>query len=202
MNTDSLRQLTEELRSGSVGLMLDTNALRTSNALFDLAEMIQALNDHRPEQQRIQLFVSQLVCAERLYQLKRQHAARYDRDVFLQQLGSKGIVREAFDAPHAAHFADLMHTLFQTDEEWQHFKLEWYIQKLGMADKCQVRAKGRRCSSTVDWLIMVQAGTGNRWLITEDSGAEFRGFDRKVSLADAKKAVMALMTSLPVPVLH
>jgi len=202
MNAAILRQLTEELCAGGVGLMVDTNALRTSTQLFNLSEKIQKWNLCDPERLPVQLCVSQLVCAERLFQLKRQHQGRYDRDLFLQQFQSKGIVQEAFDAPHAARFAELMHAHYKSDGEWRRFKLDWYCQRLGLTDKSLVKSTGRGCSATVDWFIMVQAGTGNRWLITEDAGPEFRELDRKVSLSVVERALADLLESTSAPTAH
>lgn len=193
MIPDKLQRLTEELRSGGVEFMVDTNILRTSTKLFNLAERIVKLNEIQSNSESSKLIVSQVVCAERLFQLKRQHRDRYDRDEFLQQFPAKGIEQEAFDASHAHHFAEIMYSKFETDDRWHEFKLDWYIKKLGITDRNLVKAKGKHCSATIDWLILAQADMRNRWLITKDTGLEFELTERKVLLAEVDSTLDALM---------
>jgi hypothetical protein len=191
MNKNEIIRL---IGQGSLTIAFDTNALFRNKQLTKLCDSINHLNLIEDKYQ-ITLVVPAPAHTEKLRQLKQQRNNSYNHKVVLQGLMDKGINIASFKSCHAEIVAELLYKQFPTDKDWQTFKRQRCIDCLGLGEfKKNIKSSvGKKCSATVDWLIAGYAYAEDCLLVTDDTGKEFKGIDKKTTFDELEVAVTQLL---------
>jgi hypothetical protein len=192
-------QLAARLRVGSVVLAFDTNAVYGDRRLFTLCDRMTAFNDRLRGQGHpdVQLVVSTVVYAEKLFDLKQRYGQAFNLDEIVRGLRQKKIELQAFDSHHALATAVRLGEKYKDDAEWQRAKRARYIAALGLPNDTAVTATGRNCGATVDWLVGGHAQAEGAILVTDDNDPEFGGTIERVRL-DILEAALDELLAEPV----
>lgn len=160
-----------------------TDFVLDTNALFSRS-FVEAMSPHcRRDGHR--LLVSALVVEERVFQLRRRLAARFDLPTLESFLTTHHISVIPFDGNVANQVAAALYAEFPTDDQWRLAK--W--RRCAVAVGHQGDPPGRPiCPATVDWLIGRHIMGVDTLLVTDDRGAEF-GSIRRVGTAEALEMV-------------
>jgi predicted nucleic acid-binding protein len=164
--------LIERARAQPVRLLLDTNVVFSHRVLEQISSGVNRLNASGTD---ISLFVSAVVHAEKLFDLRQGLGARYDAAEVLRATRARGLKVLAFEERHADHTAELLAQSFPTGDAWCAAKRKCCVDCLGLPDAgASAPGKGMTCSATVDWLIAGHALANGCILVTDDCGPEFR----------------------------
>jgi predicted nucleic acid-binding protein len=180
--------LIERAQTQPVRLLLDTNVLFSHRELGKISTDVNRLNASGG--MHISLFVSAVVHAEKLFDLRQEHGASYDPADVLRAMRARGLKVLAFKARHADHTAELLAHSFPTGDAWREAKRKRCVDCLGLRhDGASTPGKGTTCSATVDWLIAGHALAKRCILVTDDRGTEFRLAIERVRLDTLKQAL-------------
>jgi hypothetical protein len=208
MNKNDILNL---LFQGQLVIVFDTNALFGDKRLKRLCINVNRIN-RLDDKYQIKLVVPAPAHAEKLRQirqrLKKQHK-KYNHEFVLKNLKDMGINVTSFEPWHAEKVADLFHQQFPTQDNWNQFKLKRCLDCLGRNSlkRCLdclkletfedfVESTGQTGSATVDWLIAGIALAENGLLVTDDTGQEFKGIEKKTTFDELEAAVNQLLLTL------
>ena len=174
-----------------VRLLLDTNALFSHRRLNKLSKAVNRLNASGGT--NIGLFVSAVVHAEKIFDLRQDLGADYDLAHVLQSMQSRGLHVLPFDARHADATAELLARSFPTRDEWREAKHKRCVDCLGLPSGTSTSGTGKTCSATVDWLIGGHALAEQCILVTDDTGPEYRQVMERVTLVTLEQALTGML---------
>lgn len=126
----------------------------------------------------MQLIVCTVAHAEKLFDLKQKYRDTFDMSVILAQLESKGVQVEPFSALNAVAVAERLGSAYPDSRTWHQAKKKRCLGCVGLPLTTPAPGTGRRCGATVDWLIGGHALASGCLLVTDDTGAEFKGLER------------------------
>jgi predicted nucleic acid-binding protein len=177
-----------------VRLLLDTNAVFSHRRLGELCKAVNRLNASGA---RIGLFVSAVVHAEKLFDLRQGLGAHYDLVHVSNAMKARGLGVLPFDLDHADATAALLARSFPTRDAWREAKCKRCVDCLGLGHAgVTTPGKGATCSATVDWLIAGHAQAEQCILVTDDRGVEFRHVASQVKLATLETALQGMLAAL------
>lgn len=164
--------LIDRARAQPVRLLLDTNVVFAHRAVGKISADVNRLNASGTD---ISLFVSAVVHAEKLFDLRQKHSATYDATAVSKSIRARGLKLLAFEERHADYTAELLARSFPKGDAWRAAKRKCCVDCLGLPDAgASAPGKGTTCSATVDWLIAGHALANGCILVTDDPGPEFR----------------------------
>jgi len=131
------------------------------------------------------LFVSALVHAEVLYDLRLSHGPKFKPRLIDAGLQSLEVVIEPFERADGEALATRLYDRFPNADAWNSAK--WSRVRVGEESR-----PGRSCPATVDWWIGSHTRGDDRWIISGDKGIEFESLQR-VSAAEFDRALQLLL---------
>ena len=179
-------ELQHLLREPGIVLALDTNVLRQSRRLLELADRVNQLN--KSPTRHIEVVIPAPAHGERIFQLRRLHGAAFSVEKVREFFAQKGVSIPAFDLDAAEGVAEALAQLFPDDRSWGMAKVKSALRRLGLPDTASAAT---RFPGTIDWLIAGQCYIRDWVLITDDTGNEFKVLRRRVQLEVAQRALDA-----------
>jgi hypothetical protein len=208
MNKNDILNL---LRQGILAIAFDTNALFGDKRFKRLCTSINRIN-RLDDKYQLKLVVPAPAHAEKLRQIKqhlKKQDKKYSHEFVLKNLTDLGIHIAPFEPWHAEKVADLFHKQFPTEDDWNQYKLKRCLDCIGIncLKRCLdclelsfveefIESTGQTCSATVDWLIAGYAYAENCLLVTDDTGKEFKGIEKKTTFDELEAAVNQLLQAL------
>lgn len=188
-------EVAERLRAGGVAFAFDTNALFGAPRLFGVCAAVSQHNERLrlTSLQPIRLTVSAIAHAEKLFDLKQKYRDKFDPDVILEGLRSKGVHVEPFESRHALETAQRLGERYKDTKDWHEAKRLRCVRALGLPTDTKTPGTGKGCGATVDWLIGGHARAARCVLVTDDTGPEFVGLVDRVKLEVLEAALKALL---------
>ena len=188
-------ELETRLGAGGLALAFDTNAVYRDRRLIALCDRV-SLHNRRLEaasKPLVRLLISTVAYAEKLFDLKQQWRDRFDLDVILSGLRSKGIEVQPFHERHALETATRLGEHYPDDAAWQRAKRDLAARSLGLPLGIATPGTGRSCGATIDWLIGGHARAEGCVLVTDDNDPELGGRLERVGLDLLDGVLMRLL---------
>lgn len=172
----------ERIRAGGVVLALDTNALKGFKRLARLCNQVNLLREG-PAPLDLRLCVPAVVHMELLFDLRQAYGPAFDPEAVVRGLFDKGLSVASFEERHAEHAAARLGQSFPDVSSWHEAKRKRCLRCLKISEQAeQVKASGKGCGATVDWVIAAHAAHEGWILVTNDTGPEFAGLEGKITL--------------------
>lgn len=176
----------QSLRTGAT-FALDSNAVWDTRllGLADLINRVDSIGAGPP----VRLVIPALVHGEHLVQ-EREKRPQFDLRLPLQTLADKRVTVVSYEQHDAEHFSEWLHEQFPTRQ--QRHQGRW-LRLLGG----EANLPDRPCPATNDWHISAQA-VGRNWIcVSDDTGPEFQGVDRKVNTTQLRAALEKFLQEPP-----
>lgn len=190
-------EIAERLHAGGLKLAFDTNAIeddpRTSRLRNDVVQWSSTLASRDLAQ--VRLIACAVVHHEKVFHLKRQFGERFNPDVIVKALKSRGWQIDPYDIRHALATGEWIGARYPTESTWHLAKKERSLRSLGLdPSKDQVPGSGKGCGATVDWLIIGHARAEGCVLVSDDMGPELLGLVERVKLGTLESALRKLVS--------
>ncbi len=170
-------------------LTLDTNAV-FGKKLVKLAEEINRWGTASDRVGALKLRVNPLVFVERNVRERRKHGDRFNPKTVLEFLASSGVEVPPFDLEMADRASATLVSWHPEKDDWTRAKWERVCELYGVKSDAK-SVPTRQISATVDWFI-AGAVESDAVLVTDDTGAEFKKVERRVTYAVASGALQGI----------
>ncbi|MFS8066765.1 MAG: hypothetical protein ACMG6S_10370 [Byssovorax sp.] len=186
-------EITERLQAGGLKLAFDTNAVEDDPRTSRLRNKIEQWNATLASRKlaRVRLIACALVHHEKVFHLKQEWGHKFNPNIIVKALKARGWQIDPYEMRHALATGEWIGNAYPTESAWHLAKKEHSLRSLGL-DKLEVAGTGRRCGTTVDWLIIGHARAEGCVLVSDDMGPEFAGLVERVKLETLERALEKL----------
>lgn len=167
----------------------DTNILHQRRTVVEVAEGVKKANASLESAGKgtICAVIPAICWAELVLHQRHEYPEGYDESRIERALIESAMSVEDFTKSDGKAVAGYISGAYPDKVRWQKAKVDSMLSRLALAD-----APGKSVPATVDWYIAGQAMARNWILVTEDSGAEFKGRLERTTLATLKSALRQL----------